>query len=103
MNLWFFKVEMSHQMDVRCEGQRDAGREEVADQSQETGSGEPRGQECSVVTQTEDGSPCITLGQLYPPTDFTVGLEVQGTLLDAVVDTGAEVSVLCTQVYASSR
>ena len=51
------------------------------------------------MTQAGDVSPCITVGQLYPPTDFTVGLEVQGTLLDAVVDTGAEVIVLCTQVY----
>ena len=38
-------------------------------------------------------------GTAMPPTAFTVGLEVQGTLLEAAVDTGAEVSVLCTQVY----
>ena len=38
-------------------------------------------------------------GTAVPSTAFTVGLEVQGTLLEAVVDTGAEVIVLCTQVY----
>ena len=85
--------------DVRCEGQWDAGREEVDDQPQGTGSGESRGQESSAVPQAGDGRPCITVGQLCPPTAFTVGLEVQGTLLEAVVDTGAEVSVLCEQVY----
>nr|XP_022308860.1 uncharacterized protein LOC111114716 [Crassostrea virginica] len=85
--------------DVRCEGQWDAGREEVDDQPQGTGSGEPRGQESSAVPQAGDGRPCITVGQLCPPTAFTVRLEVQGTLLEAVVDTGAEVSVLCEQVY----
>ena len=85
--------------DVRCEGQWDAGINEVYDQPQGTGSGEPRRQERSAVTQTGDGSPCITVGQLCPPTAFTVGLEVQGTLLEeALVDTGAKVIVLCTQV-----
>ena len=51
------------------------------------------------MTQAGDGSPCITVGQLSLLTDFTVGLEVQGSLLKAVVDTGAAVSVLCTQMY----
>ena len=34
-----------------------------------------------------------------PPTAFTVQLEVQGTPLEAVVDTGAEVTVPGTEVY----
>ena len=85
--------------DVRCEGQWNAGREEVEDQPQGTGSGEPRGQESSAVPLAGDGSPCITVGQLCPPTAFTVRLEVQWTLLEALVDTGTEVSVLCEQVY----
>ena len=38
-------------------------------------------------------------GTAVPPTGFTVGLGVQGALLEAVVDTGAEVSVFCEQVY----
>ena len=38
-------------------------------------------------------------GTAVPPTAFTVGLEVQETLLEAVVDTGAEISVFCEQVY----
>ena len=78
--------------DVRCKGQRDAGREEVDDRPQGTGSGEPRGQEGSAMTQAGDGSPCITLGQLCPCC-FYRWIGGAGTLLEAVVamDTGAEV------------
>ena len=47
--------------DVKCNGQWDAGRE-VDDQLKGTGSGEPRGQESSAMTQARDGDPCITVG-----------------------------------------
>ena len=47
----------------------------------------------------EEGDQCITVGQLCPPTAFTVRIEVQGTPLEAVVDTGAEVTVLGAEVY----
>ena len=50
--------------DVRCKGQWDAGRE-VDDQLQATGSGEPRVQESSAVTQAGDGDPCITVGPYW--------------------------------------
>ena len=36
---------------------------------------------------------------VVPPTAFTVRNEVQGTPFEAVVDTGAEVRVLDTEVY----
>ena len=87
--------------DVICKGQwdTDACREEVDDLPKRTESEEPRGQESSVVTQAGDGNPCIIVGQLCPSAAFTVGLEVQGPLSKAVVDTGAGVSLLCTQVY----
>ena len=42
---------------------------------------------------------CITVGQLCPPTAFTVRIEVQVTPFEAVVDTGAEVTVLGAEVY----
>ena len=47
----------------------------------------------------DEGDQCITVGQLCPPTVFTVQIEVQGTPLEAVVNTGAEVTVLGTEVY----
>ena len=37
----------------------------------------------------DEGDQCITVGQLCPPTAFTVQIEVQGAPLEAVVDTGA--------------
>ena len=36
---------------------------------------------------------------VVPPTKFTVQIEVQGTPLEKVVDTGAEVTVLGTEVH----
>ena len=36
---------------------------------------------------------------MSPITAFTVQIEVQGTPLEAVVDTGAEVTLLATEVY----
>ena len=47
----------------------------------------------------DEGDQCITVGQLCSPTAFTVQIEVQGTPLEAVVDTGAKVTVLGTEVY----
>ena len=47
----------------------------------------------------DEGDQCITVGQLCSPTAFTVRIEVQGTPLEAVVDTGAEVTVLGMEVY----
>ena len=39
------------------------------------------------------------VGQLCSPTAFTVQIEMQGTPLEAMVDTGAEVTVPGTEVY----
>ena len=39
------------------------------------------------------------VGQLCSPTAFTVQIEMQGTPLEAVVDTGAEVTVPSTEVH----
>ena len=41
---------------------------------------------------------CITVGQLCPPMAFMVRNEVQGDPFEAVVDTGAEVTVLGKEV-----
>ena len=41
----------------------------------------------------------ITVGHVDPSTAFTIRIEVQGTPLEALVDTGAEVTVLGTEVY----
>ena len=42
---------------------------------------------------------CITVGHVDPSTAFTIRIEVQGTPLEALVDTGAEVTILGTEVY----
>ena len=47
----------------------------------------------------DKGDQCITVGQVCPPTAFIVQIEVQGTPLKAVADTGAKVTVLGTDVY----
>ena len=61
---------------------------------------EPGGwMDSTMASLGDEGDQCITVGQLCPPTAFTVRIEVQGTPLEAVVDTGAEVSVLGKEVY----
>ena len=45
----------------------------------------------------DKGDQCITVGQLCPPTAFTV--EVQETPFETVVVTGAEVTVSGTEVH----
>ena len=47
----------------------------------------------------DEGDQCITVGQLCPPTAFTVHNEVRETPFEAVVDTGAKVTVPGTEVY----
>ena len=45
----------------------------------------------------EEDDRCITIGKVTPSTGYTVKLWVQDLLVEAVVDTGAEVSVLGTE------
>ena len=58
----------------------------------------PRGFAAEALVGGE-GDQCIKVGQLCPSTAFTVRIEVQGTPLEAVVDTGAEVTLLGAEVY----
>ena len=46
-----------------------------------------------------EGDQYITVGHVDPSTAFKIRIEVQGTPLEALVDTGAEVTVLGTEVY----
>jgi hypothetical protein len=47
----------------------------------------------------EEDDRCITIGKVTPSTGYTVKLRVQDLLVEAVVDTGAGVSVLGTEQY----
>lgn len=46
-----------------------------------------------------EGELCVTVSQLCPRTAFTIKLRIQGAPIEAVVDTGAEVSVLGRKCY----
>ena len=56
--------------------------------------------EATLGTQVE-GDECITIGQVRPSTGYMVNLDVQDLPVEAVVDTGAEVGVLGTDLYHS--
>lgn len=58
--------------------------------------------DCTPGTETlGEGDRCITIDQVAPATGYAVQLWVQGSPVEAVVDTGAEVSVLGTERYNS--
>lgn len=42
---------------------------------------------------------CVVVGQVRPQTSYSVPLRIQGSPIEAVVDTGAEVSVLGKMFY----
>ena len=52
----------------------------------------------TMASLRDEGDQCIMVGQLCPPTAFTVQIQVQGTPLEAVVDAGTEVTVPGTEV-----
>ena len=77
-----------------------AGGEGAKDKPRGFAAAEPRGWiDSTMASLGDEGDQCITVGQLCSPTAFTVHIEVQGTPLEAVVDTGTEVTVPSTEVY----
>ena len=85
--------------EIGCPDQGGAGGEGAKDKPRWFAAEGPGGWMDSTMALLDEGDQCITVGQLCPPTTFTVRIEVQGTPLEAVVDTGAEVTVLGAKVY----
>ena len=85
--------------EIGCPDQGGAGGEGAKDKPRGFAAEEPGGWMDSTMTSLGDeGDQCITVGQLCPY-EVYVQIEVQGTPLEAVVDTGAEVTVLGMEVY----
>lgn len=53
----------------------------------------------SSETADEGEDLCVVVGQVRPQTSYSVPLRIQGSPIEAVVDTGAEVSVLGKMFY----
>ena len=85
---------------IGCPGQGGAGGEGAKDKPRGFAAEEPGGwMDSTMASLVDEGDQCIMVGHLSPPTAFTVQIELQGTPLEAVVDTGAEVTVPGTEVY----
>ena len=86
--------------EIGCQGQGGAGGEGAKNKLSGFAAEEPWGwMNSTMASLGDEGDKCIMVGQLCSPTAFTVQIEMQGTPLEAMVDTGAEVTVPGTEVY----
>ena len=86
--------------EIGCKDQSGAGGEGTKDKPRGFAAEEPGGwMDSTMASLGDEGDQCFSVGRLGTPMAFTVRIEVQGTPLEAVVDTGAEVRVLGKEVY----
>ena len=86
--------------EIGCPDQGGAGGEGAKDKPRGFAAEEPGGwMDSTMASLGDEGDQCIMVRRSCPPTAFRVHIEVQGTPLEAVVDTGAKVTVPGTEVY----